>query len=274
MPGGFPLLGSICNGTDIGTVGASSNGTAVVGGGSNNVKGSWVQLTASSPTDTVMVLVSIQYDSTLDAGFFSTGVPVDIAVGGAGSEVIVINNILMYVNYYNPQCIYALLPLNIPAGSRISARAADSYGGTFTSRVQLTLFDGSFEIGDGISGYDSVGFVSGSSIGTQVFDPGSNNTKGSWTQLVASTTRDYVGFMPITSFKLGGSRTYMIDIAIGSGGNEKVILPNLLMSGDSGAICNAFFPIAIPAGTRISARKQSDITTADETWVMLLAGYR
>jgi hypothetical protein len=274
MPGGFPFIGDICNANDVGTVGASTNGTSVVGGGSNGVKGSWTQLTASSPCDSVMVLLSIQYDSALDAGNYFTGLAVDIAVGGSGNEVIVINNAVMFFAYYNPQCIYALLPLNIPAGSRISARCADAYGGTATATVQLTLFDGSFEAGEGLAGYDSVGFDPTTCVGTALFDPGSNNTKGSWTELVAATSRDYIGFRPIVNYRLGGSRCYMLDIAIGSSGNEKIIVPNLLYHGDSGAMFQGFLPIQIPAGTRISARIQTDLTTTDQTWVMLLAGYK
>lgn len=98
---------------------------------------------------------------------------------------------------------------------------------------------------------------------------GTANTKGSWVQLVAATDFDVsmIALMTNTAFfvtatQVGG----LADLAIGSAGNEKVIVSNIAIGG--AAVNSTFYlPIFIPKGSRIAARIQAE--TASRTWTIL-----
>ena len=88
----------------------------------------------------------------------------------------------------------------------------------------------------------------------------SANTKGSWVEVFSST--DFTAnFIWILGGWSTGGRNYLIDVAIGSAGNEKVILSNLHYAGStinaSRIGFNFSFPIYIPSGERVSIRCQS-----------------
>lgn len=90
---------------------------------------------------------------------------------------------------------------------------------------------------------------------TLITASGSNNTKGSYTQLIASTAHPAGGLLVI----LGGANTsggaYLIDIAIGAAASEQIILPDLYYHAQSDSTYMYFYvPISIPKGSRLSAR--------------------
>jgi len=119
--------------------------------------------------------------------------------------------------------------------------------------------------------------LTASSTGTALSNSGSANTKGSYTQLVASTPYDAQGLLVcLTTNAVAAGQSYLIDIAIGGAGSEQVIIPNILVdpSGATGELgIAAYFPIPIPAGSRIAARQQNSTTTgALRVGVVLMAG--
>ena len=276
MPGGFPLGPDLCNANDQGTVTASSRGTSVTCG--NSAYGSYVQLVASTPNDTCAMLVSVQTIANSNSEFMEAA---RIAVGGAGSEVVLIPDLTLTApssGYYAENYFF---PVNIPAGTRISA-AGYCIGATDTIFVSVILFDGGFTNMEGAAGVDSIGWASGK--GTNVTG-GAAHTKGNFAQLtgVGGTVRDYIGF--VVGFDNNNAAlsttndNILFDIAIGAGGSEQIIIPNypvgppqssssagVFMTGDP----SPFFPIAIPAGTRIAARVQSIV--ASQTFGVTLYG--
>jgi hypothetical protein len=89
---------------------------------------------------------------------------------------------------------------------------------------------------------------------------GQSNVKGSWIELISSTSQKVDGFW--FSMELGGaSGCYLIDIGIGAADYEIPILTDLFYS-RNGAQCCSYFPLPIPAGTRVSARAQYYTTGA------------
>lgn len=91
----------------------------------------------------------------------------------------------------------------------------------------------------------------------------SANTKGAWAELIASTSFPGSGLIVTIGYR--NTANMLIDIGIGAAASEIVIIGNLLASTmmlmgvvKAGAM---FFPIFIPAGTRIAARCQSDSTS-------------
>jgi len=111
------------------------------------------------------------------------------------------------------------------------------------------------------------GTVTSSSSGTVITAASSANTKGSYTQLVASTAYDACWMIIQMTFGTytGLSALQAIDIATGASGSEVVLISNIMQySGDSILFCNNIVvPCCIPAGTRIAARMQA--TTASNT---------
>ncbi|GAA2990676.1 hypothetical protein GCM10017559_08410 [Streptosporangium longisporum] len=126
--------------TSYGTVPASSSGTAVTPSGTANVKGSYVQLTASTarPIHALMVMVQGSTNTHLAASY-----AVDIAVGGSGSETVIIpdHSVAADTNEYlqpmSPD--FYPLSLSIPAGVRLAARCAVTTG-SVTTPVEVAVY--------------------------------------------------------------------------------------------------------------------------------------
>lgn len=100
--------------------------------------------------------------------------------------------------------------------------------------------------------------ITGTTTGTTV-TAGAANTKGSYTQLIASTLQDayWIEVQICNSFTAATNTRMLLDIGIGAA-TERVLIPDLL-AGHCGS--NAAqpprlyaFPLYIPAGSRITAR--------------------
>ena len=117
------------------TAGAdTANSTFVpVTGGAANVKGSYAQIIASTSKRAIAITVIAQNSSS--------GAPyaIDIATGGAGSEVVLIGNILLRIEDTLGDARTASFPVLIPAGTRIAARCQerDHTGATVAVGVAL-----------------------------------------------------------------------------------------------------------------------------------------
>lgn len=96
--------------------------------------------------------------------------------------------------------------------------------------------------------------------------PSAVGSKGSWSQLLASTTDDTYGMLVCINSNTTAttSRNSVVDIGIGAASSEVVLVPDLL-AGNAAAYTAGgiwyYFPLFIKAGTRISARAQSTETT-------------
>jgi hypothetical protein len=114
--------------------------------------------------------------------------------------------------------------------------------------------------------------------GTSVSASGTANTKGSWTQLIASTTDAAFGIFVILNAVAEQElvRNILVDIGIGAAGSEVVLLPDLhagfaahLRTGtqvaDTSVLSpgckSAFFPIFVPSGSRLAARAAASLAS-------------
>jgi hypothetical protein len=275
MPGGFPQGMELCGGTDIGTDATNTRGTAIrTDSGSIAVFGTWQQIIASTARDTCWMHVMIQFrpDASVDVLF-------NIGVGAAGNESAVVSGLMAVTFGSNPYPFNYDFPINIPAGSRISAQAAGSTS-TFNetnARMSIILLDGGFVGMEGCAGVEAIGVTSGH--GTSI-TCGAANTKGSYSQLIASTARDYAGFY--IAMDVAGSTSFptgplMVDVAIGAGGSEQIIVPNVFFSSSPGAFYGSGmsgpFRVPIPAGTRVAARVQ-DTAGSTVYGIILVAIYQ
>lgn len=100
---------------------------------------------------------------------------------------------------------------------------------------------------------------------------GSTNTKGSWAELIAATARDYDYLtLIVQASTVASTRSNLVDLAIGSAGNEVPILTNYLVSGAPTTPNYITLPIAVAEGTRLSVRSQC--TTASSGIRVALVG--
>jgi hypothetical protein len=111
-----------------------------------------------------------------------------------------------------------------------------------------------YEVGDASSGSGGVVVTANTTI----------NTEGSYAEIIASTSIDAGGFRLTIHEGTKIAAEYLFDIAIGAGGSEQVIVADIPFSHGStsgaGASVSCFIPLAIPAGTRIAARCQANVT--------------
>lgn len=112
--------------------------------------------------------------------------------------------------------------------------------------------------------YDDFDDVSTSAYPTvTVTASGTPHTKGSWVEAVASTTTEYDGIDVICVAATGANgvdTSTLIDVGVGSSGNEVVVVANLPF-GYRNITGPIRLPVRIPAGSRIALRSQSAVTS-------------
>jgi hypothetical protein len=223
----------------------------------NGSKGSWVQVIASTAADICGLQMRVHGNENTK---YLTSV--DLGIGAAGSEKIIFNDFMVPSDTSSTAGVNApILPLMIKAGTRIAVRG-QAGGASETDHVSLSVCDGSFTDMEGCAGVDGLGFDAVNTHGVQVTS-GAANTKGAYTEIVASTARDYVGLFLSMGPKDGATSlasllTY-VDIAIGAAGSEIILVPNIWLARVSqiGIYSGAgpqFYPVSVPAGTRLSLR--------------------
>jgi hypothetical protein len=248
-----------------GAVAASSIGTTV-GIGATNVKGSWVQLIASTSFEVTGIIVH----PTMAGG--STDVLIDIGIGAAAAEVVVIENLYTgTAAAATSQGAWYYVPICIPMGTRIAARAQGVAAST-SPRVNLTLIGQGFDPSQPLGICTTYGAATADSGGTSVDPGGTLNTKGAWSQITASTTYGISALLIAFPNQVNTTRTgctWLVDIGIGAASSEIVLIPDLLLYASTAVdvvIPQSFGPIpcSIPAGTRLAVRAQCSIIDATD----------
>ena len=269
MAGGFPVGLQLAPSVDF-TAAGTNYGTTLTTSTSTNTMGAYSQLVASTTQNTSWAQISLRNTST------SRSFLVDIAVGSAGNEIILINNLLFTVNA-TPQArmISILIPLTIPAGSRIAARAQASAVPT-TCTLSMTLFPDAMGSNQNAGGsLQTYNANNATSLATNTIDPGATtNTKGAYTQLSAGSTNFRGFFLAVGPGSLTTNTTtlplWALDIAFGGAGSEIVVVPDLILisTSTSASVTQilpsilGYFPIPIPSGVRVAARAQCSVNTA------------
>lgn len=247
-----------------GEVTGTSTSTQLTAGGSNNTKASsYTQLIASTPFVANWLIIEAATNTN------GSVMLIDIAIGPSSSEVDVVQNLMVQ----GPKDLLCIpLPIQIPAGVRLSARAQ---AGTASQVCFLKVTLIAAQVGMQPSGgvVDCYGANTGTSRGVSIDPGGSANTLGGWTQIVASTNRRARGFVLLIGGQ-GNTNTlagdWLYDVGIGAGGAEQVVLQywhvNVRAAGNvhPQPHCSPFIPIPIGAGTRIAVRSQSTVIDATD----------
>lgn len=99
---------------------ADSGGTAVDGGASANTEGAWVQFAASTAVDYSELFLMA---ATNSGGRSTTAIHwlVDIGIGASTAETVLIGDLYLSGEYPSPSVFR--IPIEVPAGTRLSVRA-------------------------------------------------------------------------------------------------------------------------------------------------------
>jgi hypothetical protein len=245
-----------------------SNYFVALTSGSANVKGGWVELISSTPYFGTLYMTHQATNSLSKDSLF------DLGIGAAGSELIIVNNLLFSslggASYTGGQ-LYSL-PLSVPSGARIAVRVQSS-----ASSVLHNVSAGIIGVSDMRNGIcfqscATYGAVTEDSGGTSIDPGGSANTKGAWVELTSATTSYTQGFFLAFGNKCNAARadaSMAIDVGVGAAGLERPIVQNFIIQAGSAMDSitprvSPFFYVGIPTGTRISARSACSITDATD----------
>lgn len=260
MPGMW--IGGVGRISTIGQVSGSSLGTTITAG-TGNAKGNFAQLTASTPHDAHAIIVSGRTNLNGQSAL------VDIAMGGAGSERIFIEDLLIQ----GPRAVMSyFLPIYVPGGVRLAARAQSSTN-SGTQFVSIMLLQNQFGSMPPLTRARTYGANAADSGGTSVDPGGTGNTKGSYVQITGSTAWEHKGIIigQNQDKNTGTSQAdWLVDVAIGGAGSEQIIIPDLWINqAQTGLAASTpsvtpFIPYTIPAGSRIAIRAQCTISDATD----------
>ncbi len=107
-------------------------------------------------------------------------------------------------------------------------------------------------------GPSDVGSLATSSTGITLTSDAAAHTKGAWAELIASTAHETV-FVVVTITDTAATSGFVVDIGVGASTAEQVLIPNLYHKHGQAAqpVPRVYsLPLAIPTGTRVSARVQ------------------
>lgn len=212
-----------------------------------HVKGAWTELFASSVNETNFVVL----DVINSAGSTATEGLLDIGIGAAGSETVVIPNAVGgEISADSSTKSTYIFPLNIPKGSRIAARL-QNVTASRTASVNISLLQADLRSPSSI---DALGVTTASSRGTNVLT--------TYTEIVASTSVPYQGII-VAAMNAGtatASETITFTTAIGAASSEIDIATNVFTSnaaefvGRSIRSSNFICYRHIAAGSRLSVK--------------------
>lgn len=275
----FSLVGGGSEALNAGYDYSATKGTTITANASADTLGSYTELlsAANNTSPSNKLIVSIVHKG----GGTSSWHLINIAIGGSGSEVVIIPNLLCRqtatINGTN-SCRYEF-PIHIPSGVRISANMQSSTGGV-TQDVTIIPCGGSLAQDSGLSSVLSIGANTGTSGGTQVATNATINTFGSWVEITSSTSEAIKGFL-VAALRANNSYTEQAityQVGIGSAGNEEIIFSgheiNQAATEESINTVSGFIAVGVPQGTRIAIRAQTNVSNTDADLDYIIYGVR
>lgn len=244
----------------------TASSVTVTANASANTKGSYAELSSSTPFDGFVQLLAQQTTSTHTARRCA----VDIAIGAASSEQIILPDLLMEWGQDEPTNQPILFPMPIPAGTRVAARMQANTGST-TLQITAHLLAASSGAVPRATWATQYGVTtSAATQGTQVDPGGSAGTKGAYSEITASCNA--IRWLLVQVGNQGNNAETRAagnwDLAIGAGGSEQIVLPDIRFF--VGQAANSKLPrwmpfhLLIPSGTRLAIRAQTSITDATD----------
>jgi hypothetical protein len=245
--------------------------------GAANTKGSYVDV--GGVTSFTYNRLCVQFITPSAAADFV----VDLAVNASGNRFIIAEDLRYSTarRFVSEGTQVYELPLTIKGGAQLSARCASA---TASATMQIVMQGFS----NGVAGMPGLSrcralYTPATSRGVAIDPGGTANTKGAYSQLVASSGFNAELLMMAIGFNDDIARAaaarFSQDLAIGAGGAEQIFNPDYFFccgTTTDGPFMSGgmLLPFYIPAGSRISARGQSSsIVAGDCTWDLALWGF-
>lgn len=244
-----------------GAVAADSQMTTITANAVADTKGAYTQIVASTAFEASGLLIQMGAANVNEY-------LVDFSVGAGGSEQIIVPDL----HYGNPSRRIGgnyFINISVPAGSRVAARSQGGSGGDLID-VQVYLLGSNFMQAPRYHRCTAYGAAAADSGGVGI-DPGAvANTKGAYSEIVASTTNNIKEILIVIGEggnSVRSASSWLMDIAIGAGGSEKIRIPDLsfgcsIQGDDLEPFIFGPFKVSIPSGTRLAIAAQCDITDA------------
>jgi hypothetical protein len=237
----------------------------VTSGASATTKGAWTQQFASLSSTISFLYLSVQTNSST----LSLNVLVDVGVGAAGAEQVVVSNLA--VGGLGIQHIG--IPLRVNAGSRLSLRiSADRTSTAFNIFATATSRYPDVE-SQMPTAVDVLGTSDATNTGTAL-----SGASGSWCQIVAGTQKHYqcMALIPsLTGQPSGGGFTF--ELGYGASDSPQVVGSMRIQTNFAQFSISNFYPHhfgvlgpAVPAGTRLAVRH--NIASNPERYGVCLLG--
>lgn len=249
--------------------GPTAAGLTVTAPGSTNTKGAYSEVVSSLGFTSNRVEINTQF--TVAA---SRQLLIDLATGAAASEVVRVPDLLAEgsntsTSFNDGQYV---APLAVASGVRVAVRYAINNLTSANLRLSVTLIAAGSQ--PGIQTFTAIGADTSDSGGTQVDPGGTANTKGAYSQIVASSAAIYQTLMLVLTLKGNTSVTstdWAVDVATGAAASEVVLIPDLRFS--TGGTVNMMSPRSsscltyIAASTRYAVRASCGINDATDRLV-------
>lgn len=266
----FPL--AVGGGSSSGTT-TSNNVTsgvrALSASATANTKGAWLELIASTAEDFDRLLVMFS-QATSNVSHL-----LDVGIGAAGSEVVIAPDI--HTSAGNNASEWFEVPRSIPAGTRIAVRNQCSTASS-QLRVGVVGSKGGWFTPQGGGDIAAYGAATADSGGTSIDSGATANTFGAWVQLTASTGADVKALAVRTGGKNNVTPTTgqgLLQIGVGAAAAEVGLFEVPFQIGTTrdnfGPMPPSWFPVSVPAGSRLAARWMSTVTDATDRQMDVVA---
>lgn len=221
-----------------------------------HTKGSWVQIDASAVQD----VVGLWIGSLLTIGIAATDTSMllDIGIGAAASEAVVVSNIPVGgLAGSSTSARMFFLPIYIPAGTRIAGRIQAVITVDIFRPLVVLEFGGRPGTWGGYTIAETIGVDTATSAPTT-----GDLADNAWDEAVASTLNSYraVTFHPcVAPGAATSAQVTTVDVGVGGAGAEQVLGTwwvatdtNELIQGMAGPV---FIEKNVDAGSRLAIRK-------------------
>jgi len=239
----------------------NANVVTVTASTSAHTYGAWTQIISSTAADTSVLFINCGGVSTSTV---NTASVLSIGIGSSGNEVelffFAVGAYSSLGGSINNSSVAVVVPVTLPAGTRIAARLQSIVTGGKTATVTIATFDADpANFVNGPKQHESLGVNLSLSEGTSI---AANNA---YTEIVASTNTSYRGVTvcgSAASNDMAGI-TGTMTVAVGPAGSEIDFGTLNFWTGGTEfyiSLANNYFPRYIPSGSRISI-KQSSVNT-------------
>lgn len=183
---------------------------------------------------------------------------IDIAVGGAGSESVVVANLFYQSQEFSPSGAVVFLPIVIASGARVSARVQCSEASASAISVSAAIVKSSTQMPGGFTTCTTFGADTANTRGTVI----TSGTGGAWgtAVTVATAAADYDGVVaafnnPAAAYQNVQARAYVTNMA-----TNAVVPGTLLGSRSNGQPCfSPFLACDVNNGDVVKVDARSEV---------------